>query len=262
MRLVIILFLLFALFSLAAAGLTVFAETVDKLAIWNTQIWRPFKIPLIIAAVATGLALLLALNARWTKKAEMAQREFALARGWVYNVRNDDPQGVVAKIDVLLDKVFPEKEFDVMSVVTVNPENEKVFLFECWYRSGGSGRKTSIGSACLIKSNRFRLHSGIDIFPRDAIAGMLLSNQVDIGEPEFARNFIVQSKEPDIARKFVTRLMQTVLLEQKDTSSLGFGHFDVYLGHEAAVVLRWSRASPEDWPVIVDMARRIESAME
>jgi hypothetical protein len=261
-RLVIILFLLLALFLLAAAGLTMFADQVDKLSIWNIQGLRAFKTPLIVAAVATGVALLLVLNARSTKKAEMAQHEFALSRGWAYSESNNDSQGVVEKIGAFLKKVFPEKDFDVTSVVTVNPGKETIFLFDCWYRSGGSGRKTSVGSACLIQSDSFRLDAGVDIVPRDSIAGMLLSNQVEMGEREFARHFIVQSKEPGTARKSVTGLMQAALVDQKNALSLGFGRFDVYLGPGTVVVLRWSRASPEDWPAMVDMARRIESAME
>jgi hypothetical protein len=158
--------------------------------------------------VLAGLALLLVVNSLSSKKAERARKEFALAQGWVYTAGYDDPEGVVAKIKAKLEKVSPENEFDVTSVMTAGRGKERLFLFNCWYRYREGGRKTSLGSACLIESDRFRgVASQVDIIQGSGVGGALLSMQVDMGSSEFARNFIVRTKEPAVALMAVTESM-------------------------------------------------------
>ena len=96
----VLLAILIALFVLSAGSAVIVSiyEHFSGLSVWNSQIWKTWKIPVIVVAVVTGLALLTTAASLSSKKHERAEKEFALAQGWGYSAKNNDMEGVIPKI--------------------------------------------------------------------------------------------------------------------------------------------------------------------
>ena len=262
MRLIIGLLIAFSILFLGTAAIGYLYDHFSDLSIWNSPIWKAWKTPLIVFAVILGVAMLLFINYRSVQKAEKTERELARAQGWGYSVRSDDTEGLIPKISTALETVSPEKKFDVISaVMTVPLEKGKFFLFGCSYSARNSRQNSKPGSACLIESDRLRgMRSPVDIVPRTMIDSALMFKQVDMGNSEFARGYIVSSQEPAEAHRAINESMQLMLAEYKNSPDF-LGNFEIALGPGGAVILRWGQALPEDWLALADMARRFASVM-
>lgn len=262
MRAIIGLVIVIAILFLGAAAIVYLYEHLSGFSIWNSPIWKAWKTPLIVFAVILGLAILLFINNRIWQKAEKAEKELAQAQGWGYSVRSVDTEGLIPKISTVLETVYPEKKFDVIRVVMTVPfEQGKFFLFGCSYSARNSRQNSKPGSACLIESDRMRgMSSHVVIFPRTTLDSALTFRQVDMGNSEFARDYIVSSKDPAEALKAINESMQSMLVEYKNSPDF-IGNFEIALGPGGAVILNWAQALPEDWLALADMSRRFASAM-
>lgn len=261
MRLIFILFFVFLFLGLVSAGVQFIAEPIYDLEIWNSQIWQTVRIPAIVGAVILGLAVLIVVTSRSSKKAERSKKEFALSQGWVYTAGYDDTEGVVRKVAAVLERVSPDTEFDVTAVMTVSQGEGRVFLFDCLSRARGSRLRHDSGSACLIESDRLRgVGSEVFIAPRGGFDA-LVPRKVDMGDTDFARNFIVCSRQPEEAVETVNESIQAWLLDQIRSASSGLDSFSVILGPGGIVVLRGRVNANEEWPALLQMALRVESAM-
>jgi len=257
---ILIAFLLLFLFSTAVVFLH---DRFSGLSIWSSPNWQTLKIPAIIIAVIMGIALLLFANYRSTKKFEEAQREFALSKGWVYILKGNDPEGMITELEAKLGKAYPEYEYNVIRLMTINERNENIYLFDCGYTSRGGRSKTHYVSACFIESDRLGdMHSQVDIVPRTGIDSALMFKQVGMGDSEFARAYIVSSRNPDEALRTINESIQAVLLQQKNMPSPVIYNFEVALGAGGAIIFLYSQALQEEWLALLDMARRLESAIK
>jgi hypothetical protein len=260
----VLLAILIALFVLSA-GSAVIVYVYDHFSgfsIWNSQIWKTWKIPVIVIAVVAGLALLTTAASLSSKKHERAEKEFALAQGWGYSAKNNDVEGAIPKITAVLERVSPEKKYDVNTVMTVRHEKGNLFLFSCWYNERGAG-KYKLGSACLIESDRLRgMNSQVDIVPRTGIDSALMFKQVDMGNSEFARNYIVSAQEPADAHKGINESMKAILVEYKNSPDFTSYNFEINLGPGGLVILRWAQIPTEEWLPLLDLARRLEPTMQ
>jgi hypothetical protein len=262
MRALLAILIAFVLLSLGSAAIVFLYEHLSGFAIFNSQTWQSVRIPAIVSAVIMGLALLVVTISLSNKKHERALKEFALAQGWGYSVRSNDPEGVIPKISTILERVSPEIDFDVATVMTVRHEKGNLFLFSCSYVERRSRNKSRPGSACLIESARLRgMASQVDIVQRTAIDSALMLRQVDMGDFEFARSYIVSSRDSDEAVKSINESMKAILVEYSNSPDFN-GNFQVALGPGGAVILRWAQVLPEEWLPLLDMARHLESAMK
>jgi hypothetical protein len=260
MRAVLAILIAFVLLSLGSAITVFLYEHLGGSAIWNSKTWQSVRIPAIVFTVIMGLALLVVTISLSNKKHERALKEFALAQGWGYSVRSNDPEGVIPKISAVLERLSPEIDFDVETVMTVRQGKGSIFLLGCSY-SGRSTSKPKPGSACLIESVRWRgMASQVNIVPRTTLDSALMLWQVDMGDSEFARNYIVSSRDSGEAIKAINESMKTMLVQYSNLPDFN-GNFEVALGSGGAVILRWARVSPEEWLPLLDMARHLESAM-
>jgi len=254
---------IYILFLCLFLGLAVFIFFYDRISehpIWKTQTWLNLKIPVIVITVIVGLTVLLVIISRISKKQERAEKEFARSQGWVYTESYNDPQGITKELKGKLEKVCPEKEFKLNNSMTVESGRHSVFLFDCWYRVRDWGPKENHGFACLIESDRFGLAgSQVDISERGSLDGLLLSNQVDMGDSEFARSFIVTSKDPVSAKKVVDESLQAILLESIREP---FDYIEIDIGPGGTVIITSAYKPFEEWLALVDLAHRIESAFE
>jgi hypothetical protein len=193
------------------------------------------KIPTIVFAGIIGFIVLIVLISRTSKKQERKERDFAQSQGWIYTESYNDPQGRTDQLKSRLEKVCPEKEFNVRNNMIVESGRPNVFLFDCWYRVRDWGPKENLGFACLIESDRLAsVDSQVDITERNSVDGLLLSHQVDMGDTEFTRNFIVTSKNSASAKRVGSEPLQAVLLESRGQLS---GFYEINIGPGGAVIL-------------------------
>jgi len=254
---------IYTLFLCLFIGLAVFIFFCDRiydLPIWETQTWLTLKIPAIVISVIVGLTVLVVIISRFSKKQERAEKEFAQSQGWIYTESYNDPQGLTKELKARLEKVCPEKEFKLNNSMIVESGNRSIILFSCWYRVRDWGPKEGLGFACLIESDRFgSVGTQVDISGRGSLDGLLLSNQVNMGDSEFARNFIVTSKDPIWAKRIVSESLQAVLLESK-RGPLDYN--EINIGPDGALIITGDYKPFEEYLSLVDLARRIETAFE
>ena len=261
MRVLLVILVAFFVLLLGATFIVFLYDHFSGFSIWNSPIWKTWKIPLTIFAVILGLALLTTVASLSNKKNEKVEKDFALAQGWGYSVKNNDTAGVISKIGAVLERVSPEKQYDVNTIMTVGSEKRILFLFGCWYNERGAS-KYKLGSACLIESEQLRgMAAQVDIVPRTGIDSVLLSRQVDMGDSEFDRGYIVSSREPAEAYKAINESMKAMLVEYRNSPDFN-GNFEIMLGPGGAVILRFAQILPEEWLSMLELARHLESTMK
>ncbi|MBM3470837.1 MAG: hypothetical protein FJX73_08610 [Armatimonadetes bacterium] len=197
--------------------------------------------PLLQALFVVAIfAVALVYAVRWGRAHARAEMEFARTQGWTHTFAHNDRQGLPKRLADSLERVAPEKKFDLQSIMTVESGWRKVFLFRCryrrMYRMGEWERKDNPGSACLIESNRFKS----------------VGSHVEIRWIRGAAS----------AKEIVNESLQEVLLEYKK-APLAESAEDVVItiGRGGAVVSMWGPASPEQWLQLLDLCRQIESAL-
>ncbi len=262
MRLIWFLLIAMLVLSIGSAVVGFLAEHFSNLSIWNSQTWKTWKIPLIVFIVVICFTLLLFVNYQTGKKAVREEREFALNHGWAYCDMHNDTDGIITKIKGILKKVAPDKEFDVRTVVAVKEGKENIYLIKCYYNQREGGKESHRGTACLIESERFPgIDSQVNIVVRSVLDAALLTEQVKTDNPDFDKAFILWSEDAGVARRVVGESLQTTLLEQKNIPSPDMTSLEIIFGHGGALILLWAWVLPEEWPPLIDMARRLESAL-
>jgi hypothetical protein len=253
--LIIILFYLISVF-----GQAVFAFLSDRIsvfAIWNSQVWLKMKVPLIIFCVIGLLIALMGYMRHERSKELQAAREYAQDQGWSFS--ENDTQGLKTWVVKIL---WDLKNFDLYSIRTVETGKHNLYLFDCKYLyiKDVDTDDYAYGTACLIESNRF--HSGgvsVDICKRDWTEKMQ-SDKVDMGESLFSRKFLVLSKDPVTAKEIVNDSIQAVMLNHLENPL--FNPVSVYIGPGGTVVLTGHTVEHERLQDLIDLARRIEAAVE
>lgn len=209
---------------------------------------------LIIACVVAVFVIAVAVAYRSGNKHAKVLHEFAQARGWSYS--RTDTQGITATVEAL----FPEQKFNLANVMSVESRGRKLYLFECGYR-WRRGRGGSFGAAALIESDRFRVvGSHVEIVERAWSDALLLAEQVEMEDSEFAQSFIVLSKDPAAARRVARASLQQVLIEHLKAPLRN--PVQIALGPSGAVLLTGQHAEPKRWLDLVELAQRLESALQ
>ncbi len=235
-------------------------DRISELEFFSSQTWLSMKTPLIVVTIIAFLASLIIATSRSSKKQEKADEDFARAQGWVYTRSYKDPDGRTESLMASLDKVCPEKKFRLGNSVTVESGVLSIRLFDCWYNVRDWGPRDHRGFACLVESQRFESTGPqADISMRSGIDGALLPNQVDMGESEFSRGFIVTCKDPAWARHVVKESLQRLLLEHWREDSI---YSEINVGPGGAVIITGPDPSVEEWLAMIELARRFESGLE
>ena len=261
--------LMFLLFLLIAVLLLFFGSSIitfiydhlGGLSIWKSQIWKTWKTPVIVIASIAGIALLTTAALHSSKKHEKAEKEFAIAQGWKYADKRNDPVGMIARVSAILDKVSHEKLYDVNTVMAVPHKQGNLYLFGCWYSERTPG-KYKLGSGCLIESDGLRgLTSQVVITPSTGIDRALTLRKVDMGDSEFAHSYVVSARDPAEAARAVNEGLKAVLAGYRNSPYFNSYNFEITLGPGGAVILRWAQIPIEEWLPMVDLARNLETAM-
>ncbi|MDI6771973.1 MAG: hypothetical protein QME77_05225 [bacterium] len=222
---------------------------------------------LLQALFVVGIfAVALVYAIRWNRAHTKAETEFAQAQGWTYTLAHNDPHGLTKRLADSLERVAPERKFDLQSIMTVESGWRRVFLFRGryrrMYRVREWERKDNPGSACLIQSNRFKsVGSPVEIRWNYRADADPPPRGVGAGDSEFTWNFTVSSRDPASAKETVNESIQEVLLEHKKAPLVESAEsLAIAIGPGGVVAMMWGYASPEQWLQLLDLCRRIESA--
>jgi len=203
--------------------------------------------------IIVGIAAVI-FASRSGRKHEKAIREFAKAQGWSFS--RNETQEHTARVEEL----FPHEKFNLAYIMTVESGSRKLFLFDGSYRHRAGRSGGQLASVCLIESSRFRfVSSRVEIIARTWADEKLLPGQVDMGDSELARNFIVLSKDPASAGQTLNDRVQAVLLAHLLKPL--YNPVQIALGTGRAALLTGYIAEPERWLDLVDLGRQIESAV-
>jgi hypothetical protein len=251
------LFILFGFFCLFL-GSSIFVFLYERLstsALWNSPIWLKLKIPIIILCVIAFLAAVIALIRHQGQRELKVAQEYAQSQGWGFT--RDDTEGLTAKAA----EVLSQYKFNLYHIRTVETGRRNLYLIDCCYNHlDASARKNwNYGTICLVQSDRFNsIAVPVEITTRDWTE-VMLSDKVDMGETPFAQQFLVQSKDHDLAKRMVNESIQAILHEQMN-KPLSY-RFNVIIGPGGAVVMTGQTAEPEVLQDILELSRKLESSM-
>jgi hypothetical protein len=250
----VILFCLFCLY-LGSSIFVFLAERISTFEIWNSPIWLRVKIPLIVLGVIGFVAAAIALSRYQGQREMKVAQDYAQTQGWGFS--REDTEGLTAKVA----EVLSDYKFNLHYIRTVETGRRNLYLFDCSYKNRDSNSKNdSHGTACLVRSNRFRfIAAPVEIATRDWTE-VMESDKVDMGESPFAQKFLVQSKDPDSAKRVVNESIQATLIEHMNKPASN--GVSVIIGPGGAVVLMEKTAEHELLQDILDLARKLESAVK
>ena len=154
------------------------------------------------------------------------------------------------------------KDFELRNIRTIETGNRNLYLFDFSYlfKKDIDPDGYSYGTACLIVSDRFK--SGdefVNICRRDWTE-VMISDKVDMGESLFAQKFLVLSKNPFKAKEIVNYSIQEIMFNHLKKPLIN--PVSVYISPGGATVLTGRTEKPERLHDLIDLARRIEAAME
>jgi len=249
----VILFCLFCLY-LGASVFAFLAERISTFEIWDSPIWLRFKIPLIILGVIAFLAAAIALSRYQGQRELKAAQDYAQTQGWSFS------RNAAAGLEAEVAEILSDLKFHMYYIRTVETGRRNLYLFDCSYKNRDSNSKSdSHGTACLVQSNRFRsVAAPVSIFTRDWTE-VMESDKVEMGESPFAQEFVVQSKDPDSAKRIVNEAIQAILLEHMQKPL--YNPVSVTIGPGGAVVLTGQTAEPERLQDLLALTRKLESAV-
>ncbi len=209
---------------------------------------------LTVVGIAGVFIAALIFGVRSGRKHDKAVREYAQAQGWSYG-RNLEQQH---KPEV--EQLFPDEYFYLTYEMDVERGPRTVCLFDGSYRHRAGHSSGWPASVCLVESERLEsIDARIEIIARSPIDAAFLRKQVDMGESEFAREFIVRSENAASARRIVSESLQAVLLAHRDRA-LAY-RVQIALGKGRAVLLEGGIDEQERWRDLADLGRAIESAV-
>jgi hypothetical protein len=248
----VIVFCIFCL-HLGASVFVFLAERISEFEIWNSPIWLRFKIPLIVVGVICFLAAVIAYSRYGERKEMKIAEDYAQTQGWGFS--RDDTEGLTAKVA----EILSDLKFRMYHIRTVETGRRNLYLFDCSYRNRDSRKSDYHGTACLVRSNRFRSAKvPVEVSSRDWTE-VMISDKVDMGESPFAQQFLVQSKDPDAAKRVINEPIQAILLEHMNNPvSNGVS---VIIGPGGAVVLTGHTAEHDQLQDVLELARKLEAAV-
>lgn len=221
--------------------------------------WELAKRPVLLYGGLVGFAALVAGFSVVSKKQERAEKQFALSQGWTYSESYADSQGQTKDLAASLETVCPVKEFRVGNNMVVESGNRTVRLFKCAYRQRDWGPKLNEGFGCLVQSERFKpVTAQVQVSGKSPFDRVLLKNQVDMGNSEFGRNFIVVSEDVVAANTILSDRVKSLLVDANHENP---DFRELCLGPGGFVIIT-RRLSPKEWPALANFAKKLESGWD
>jgi len=189
------------------------------------------------------------------RKQSQANLEYANAQGWSFS--DDDTLGLKS----IIDDIYYEQKFEPRTIRTVETGKINLYLFDCNYYGPPDPRDAQHGTACLIQSEAFKqVGAPVLLRKKTWMEEKFLSDQVDMGDTPFAREFIVLSKNPVAAQQTINGPVQSILLEHAKKPL--FNPVEIAIGSGGAVFLTGRTYEHDRLHDLLDLARQIESAFD
>jgi hypothetical protein len=213
------------------------------------------KSPLVVITWIAAVVVLALIVATWTNRSHRnSVRSFALAQGWA--VSDTDTFGLGQAIEAL----FPDRTFTCSLIMTVETDNQPLYLIDGTYHHRGPKADAHLASACLIQSDRLhQVQSRIEIGSKSIIDKAFHSDGVAFDDSEFTRRFIVVSDAASYARSLINPAVQKALVDYA-RRPLGFP-VEIVIAQERMGLISLYADRNESWRELVKLATEIESAL-
>jgi len=192
------------------------------------------------------------LSLRQSAKRKVEMERFAASHGWRFLGRD------ASQLLLILDQVDPSENWTPDNIVLVGGRWKSIYLFS--YSAGPKGDQTDeYGFACLAEHAGWRNEEPVSIFRRVPVVEKLLSDRVELGGPDFRREFTVQCRRPDVATTVVDNEVQSILLEH----ALGpQWYLEVRIVGGRILVTTSHAQKLEEWDYLITMTKRLRAALE
>lgn len=199
----------------------------------------------VLAATAVFLSL------RQSTKQKAAMEQFAASHGWRFLGRDQ------SQLRPVLDQVDPSESWTAADIVLVERPPASVHLFS--YSSTRRGRRSyEYGFGCLAEHTGWGSEERVSIYRRVPLLEKMLSDRVEVGEPEFRREYTVACRQPDVAATVVNYAVQKIMLEHASHPQWALQVRIV--GQRVLVTTSWAQ-KPEEWDYLITLTRRLRAAM-
>lgn len=246
-----------AFFPLLGSLIAFLYDRMSTYEIWNSPVWLKLKVPLIVVGVICFVAAAIAFSRHQEQREMKTAQDYARAQGWRFSRAAEE--GFTARVA----EILSDLKLDLYNIRTVETGWRRLYLFDCTYINRNASSRSShdsYGTACLALSKRFQ----DDIVPVEIVTRdwteVMQSDKVKMDESPFTRKFLVLSKDPDSAKRIVNESVQAILLEHG--SNPRSYPASITFGPGGAVVLTGRTAEHERLQDIVELARRLESAVQ
>ena len=164
---------------------------------------------LVMPAFVLVVALLLLWRWYYYSQQTSEMQRLATSRGWKF-LGKDSPELRLWLEEADTDKDY-RRDWTPNNIILVEGPPDKVYLFNYSARSypdGGNGATPETGTACLAERSDGETREQVMIYRRSRLLGelekRLLDDEVEVGGPEFQEEFLVRSRQPDVAAATVT----------------------------------------------------------
>jgi hypothetical protein len=196
-------------------------------------------------AAATGVFLWL----RQSAKREAVMEQFAISHGWRFLGSNR------SQLDPVLHQVCPGESWLAYDIVLVQGPPAGVYLFG--YSSRRGRRIYEYGFGCLAEQAGSGTEEPVTIYRRVPLVDKMLSDRIEVGGPEFSREYTVVCRRPDVAAMVVNNQVQKILLGHASTPQW-FLEVRI-IGRRVLVTTAWAQ-KPEEWEYLIAMTTRLRAA--
>ena len=216
---------------------------------------------LVMPAFALVIVLLLLWSWYYYSRQTSEMRSLAESRGWNF-LGKDSPELRLWLEEADTDKDH-RRDWRPENIIPVEGPPDKVYLFNYTARSYGGGARGAApesGTACLAERPHGQARELVMIYRSPLLRELdqaLLDDIVEVGGPEFRREFLVRSHRPDVAAATVTNGLQEVLLRQ--TSGLLWDR--VWIAGRCIFVTVTLRLRPEEWDELLGITKRLRAAL-
>ncbi len=216
---------------------------------------------LVMPAFVLVVALLLLWSWYYHSKQTSEMRRMAASRSWKF-LGKDSPE-----LRLWLDEANTDKDhswdWTPENIILVEGPPDKVYLFNYTARIYGGGTRESTpedGTACLAERPHGEPRELVMIYRSPLLRELdtaLLDDVVEAGGREFRQEFLVRSRQPEIAVATVTPALQEVLLRQ----SLGLLWDRVWVAGSCVFVTVTLRLKPKEWDELLIITKRLRTAL-
>jgi hypothetical protein len=217
---------------------------------------------LVMPAFVLVIALLLLWRWYYYSQQTSGMQRLATSRGWKF-LGKESPELRLWLEEADTDRDY-RRDWTPDNIILVEGPPDNVYLFNYSARSypdGVNGATPETGTACLAERPHDQARELVMIYRRSRLFGKLeeklTNDKVEVGGPEFRREFLVRSHRPDVAAATVTPGVEEILLRQ--ASSLMWDR--VWIAGRCVFVTVTLRLKPEEWDELLGITRRLRAAL-